>query len=288
MPSLPTSAPAHDRVAGKSRSVLSVPSTVSTGVFWAPPARAHFHGRCFSRGGAGRHRRLVVVCGMLVPVIGLVQIGGQARRSLHVSALIGLRLRWPGARWRWPERPPHAASQATRRYHRDAGAVRPHRAWASAVLAQYRRLWARTMAGHRRPAELGVRISASREHFRANGRAAESFPFTRRRSRATAYPEDYAARPLARVRGHGQTARAITALQDTLALKPDAVETRMSWRCCSVKVATARGHRPVCEPSASDLMTPACGNHYTRGSRESAVRRRGPREWDDVCGAIRV
>lgn len=165
--------------------------------------------------------------GMLVPVIGLVQIGGQARADRYMYLpLIGLAIAVA-----WGVRA--IANAATLR--RVVAGVGVLIVVASAVAAhaqvQYWRdtvtLWTHTAAATEGSKNFGVYFGLA-EYLRANGRAAESIPvYEASIARNSSYMDARMGLVRSLVETH-QTDKAIVALQEVVALKPDLVESRMS------------------------------------------------------------
>jgi cytochrome c-type biogenesis protein CcmH/NrfG len=165
--------------------------------------------------------------GMLVPVIGLVQIGGQARADRYMYLpLIGLAI---AAAWGVLA---IARTPALRRVAAGTGilivvssAVVGHaqvQYWSDTVT-----LWTHTAAATEGSENFGVYFGLA-EYLRANGRAAESIPvYEASITRNSTYLEARLGLVRAYVDTH-QTAKAIAALQEVVAQKPDNVEARMS------------------------------------------------------------
>ena len=165
--------------------------------------------------------------GMLVPVIGLVQIGGQARADRYMYLpLIGLSM---AVAWGV------LAMAKTRTLRRLMAAVGAVVVAASAVVAHAQvqfwkdtvTLWSHTAQVTEGSKNFGVYFGLA-EYLRANGRAAESIPvYEASIARNGAYLDARLglARALIDI---GQNEKAIPALQDVVAMKPDLVESRMS------------------------------------------------------------
>ena len=165
--------------------------------------------------------------GMLVPVIGLVQIGGQARADRYMYLpMIGLSIAvaW-GA----------MAIAKTDALKRTAAVVGAVLIGLSAIVAhaqvQHWRdtvtLWTHTAAATEGQENFGVYFGLA-EYLRANGRAAESIPvYEASIARNGAYLESRLGLVRALVETR-QTPRAITMLQEVVVRKPDVVESRMS------------------------------------------------------------
>ena len=165
--------------------------------------------------------------GMLVPVIGFVQIGGQARADRYMYLpLIGLSV---AVTWGAMT----VAKTATlRRVLAAAGAIVVA---ASAVVAHAQvqfwndtvTLWSHSAAVTEGSKNFGIYFGLA-EYLRANGRAADSIPvYEASIARNGSYLDARLGLVRALVDTH-QTEKAIGALQEVVAMKPDAVESRMS------------------------------------------------------------
>jgi Flp pilus assembly protein TadD len=165
--------------------------------------------------------------GMLVPVIGLVQIGGQARADRYMYLpLIGLSI---AAAWG------SMALARTTAHRRIAAAAGVVVVAASAGVAhaqvQYWRdtvtLWSHTASATEGSENFGVYFGLA-EYLRANGRAAESIPVY---EASIARNGRYLDSRLGLVRAlvdTGQKDRAISMLREVVAMNPDVAESRMS------------------------------------------------------------
>ncbi len=204
---------------------------------WASVAAAGVILAAFTAGALLLARRVPAVLvgwlwflGMLVPVIGLVQIGDQARADRYMYLpMIGLTIAvaWGAVAL--------AGSAAVRRAVAVAGALL---VLAGSVVAHAQvQYWRETVSLWSHAAAVTDDLSHANnfgiyyglaEYLRANGRSAESIPVYEASIRKS---PSYVDARLGLVRAlidTGQTPRAIAALKEIVALKPSLVDCRMS------------------------------------------------------------
>ena len=220
--------------------------------------------------------------GMLVPVIGLVQIGGQARADRYMYLpLIGLAIAvaW-GAR-------ALAKSAAVQRVLGGAAVlVIVGYAQAANAQVQYWRdtvaLWSHTAQVTEGMHNFGVYFGLA-EYLRANGRAAESIPvYEQSIERNGAYLESRLGlvRSLVETR---QNARAITELQQVVAMQPDVLETRMSLALLLSEAGRAtEAIAQFAEAVRIAPNDPAIRNDYAAALGQNRQFAEAVRQWDQV------
>jgi len=220
--------------------------------------------------------------GMLVPVIGLVQIGGQARADRYMYLpLIGIAIAvaWGALA---------LAKSATARWIVAAAGVVAIAGYAHVGHAQVQywrdtvTLWSHTAEATDDVNNFGVYFGLA-EYLRANGRAAESIPvYEKSIAKNGAYVDARLGlvRSLVETR---QTARAIPVLQDVIALQPDGVETRMSLAL----LLTEAGRVPEALAQFAEAVRlqpddAAIRNDYARALAQNRQFAEAAREWEEV------
>ena len=220
--------------------------------------------------------------GMLVPVIGLVQIGGQARadRYMYLPLIgVGIAVAWGAMA---------LAKSVTAQRILGAGAVVIIIGYAQAGHAQVQywrdtvTLWSHTAEATDNVNNFGVYFGLA-EYLRANGRAADSIPVY---EKSIAKNGTYVESRLGLVRSlieMRQNPRAISELQNVITLQPDAVETRMSLALLLSEAG--RTQEAIAQFGESVRLKPddpGIRNDYARALAQNRQFAEAIQQWDEV------
>jgi len=220
--------------------------------------------------------------GMLVPVIGLVQIGGQARadRYMYLPMIgIGIAVAW-GFLTLVKSVPIRQIAGAL------AVLVMASYAYVANVQVQYWRdtvaLWSHTGKATDHVNNFGVYFGLA-EYLRANGRAQESIPvYEKSIARNSAYLDSRLGLVRALVETR-QNDRAITELQSVIAIQPAGIETRMSLALLLGEAGrTAESIAQFSEAVRLSPDDPAIRNDYAHALAQNRQFAEAAQQWEDV------